>query len=64
MNCKKCNTPIILVPSAAESAKKDNDGTTAAYYTNLFSICTECQVASWYNRPIVKKVENKKLWQW
>jgi hypothetical protein len=42
MNCTICGQPIVLVPSAAERAAKDKDGTTASYYTNLFTEHTEC----------------------
>lgn len=53
-NCNKCGKPIILIPSAAERAKKDKfSGMTAKDYENLFPTCNECIVASWYNRPIV-----------
>ena len=45
MNCKHCHKPIVLVPSAAERAKKDVAGRTAAYYTSLFEYHTECQLA-------------------
>jgi uncharacterized protein with PIN domain len=60
MDCKKCGKPIVLVPSAAERAKKDMGGNSAAYYTNLFTVCNECTIASWYGRPIVpyKKPKN------
>lgn len=47
-NCKKCNKPIILVPSATERAKKF--GETPKFYLDLFQVCTECTVKSWYNR--------------
>jgi len=47
-NCKCCQKPIVLVPSAAERARKY--GKTAAYYRNLFSVCNECKVKSWYSR--------------
>ena len=46
MNCKKCNTPIVLSPSASERAEKY--GNTPAYYKDLFTVCSECQVTSWY----------------
>lgn len=52
MNCKKCNTPIVLSPSASDRAK--NSQHTAEYYTNLFTVCTSCQTKSWHypiNRP-------------
>ena len=50
LNCKCCQKPIILVPSAEERAAKDRNGNTAAYYRNLFKICSDCQVKSWYSR--------------
>ena len=46
MNCKKCNTPIVLSPSASDRAKKY--GETAEYYTKRFTVCSECQIKSWY----------------
>ena len=52
-NCNKCGKPIILVPSAAERAKKDISGKSAKYYEDLFQTCNDCTVASWYGRPIV-----------
>jgi len=44
MKCKHCNREIVLVPSAAERAKKDRAGNPAAYYTNLFQYHTDCQL--------------------
>lgn len=46
--CKKCQKPIILIPSATERAKKY--GETAKYYLDLFQVCTECTIKSWYER--------------
>lgn len=45
MNCSICGKPIILVPSAAERARSDVTGKTAAYYTGLFTEHSECVVA-------------------
>jgi hypothetical protein len=45
MNCTICNKPIILVPSAAERARNDVTGKTAAYYTSLFTEHSACAVA-------------------
>ena len=45
MNCKHCNQPIVLVPSAAERAKRDCTGKTAEYYTNLFDYHAACTLA-------------------
>lgn len=45
MNCTICGKPIVLVPSAAERARKDVTGKTAAYYTSLFTEHGECVVA-------------------
>lgn len=36
MNCGICGKPVVLVPSAAERARTDVTGKTAAYYTALF----------------------------
>ena len=47
-NCTVCNKPIVLVPSAAERAKKY--GQTPAYYLNLFTTHSECQTKQWYDR--------------
>lgn len=48
--CKKCQKPIILSPSAEERASKDITGKTAKYYLDLFQVCTECTIKSWYER--------------
>lgn len=42
MKCKHCGKEVVLVPSAAERAKKDVTGKTAAYYTSLFDYHAEC----------------------
>lgn len=42
MNCSICNKPIVLIPSAAERAKKDVAGRPASYFTNLFREHVEC----------------------
>lgn len=42
MNCKICNKPIVLGPTAAERAAKDTTGKTATYYTNLFQTHATC----------------------
>jgi hypothetical protein len=42
MNCTICHKPIVLVPSAAERAKKDKAGNTASYYTSLFTEHSDC----------------------
>ena len=43
MNCTICKQPIVLVPSAAERARKV--GGTAAYYTSLFTEHAHCTMA-------------------
>ena len=43
MNCAICQKPIILVPSAAERARKF--GGKASDYTRLFTTHTDCQLA-------------------
>lgn len=43
MNCTICKKPIVLVPSAAERARKF--GETAAHYTALFTTHGHCAVA-------------------
>ncbi len=45
MNCTICKKPIVLVPSAAERARKDVTGKTAAYYTSLFTEHATCTLA-------------------
>jgi hypothetical protein len=45
MNCTICKKPITLVPSAAERARKDVTGKTAAYYTSLFTEHAACTLA-------------------
>jgi hypothetical protein len=43
MNCTICGKPVVLSPSAAERAAKDNDPShTAAYYTRLFPTHSDC----------------------
>lgn len=42
MKCKHCHKEVVLVPSAAERAKKDATGKTAEYYTSLFEYHAEC----------------------
>ena len=44
MNCNICNKPVVLVPSAAERARKH--GETPAYYTKLFSQHSDCALAA------------------
>lgn len=44
MICRHCNKPVILVPSAAERARKDVTGKSAAYYTSLFPTHAECSI--------------------
>ena len=43
MNCSICNKPIILIPSAAERARKF--GGKPSDYTRLFITHTECHLA-------------------
>lgn len=42
MNCTYCNKPIILVPSAAERAKKS--GGKPSDYTAMFTMHSQCQI--------------------
>lgn len=42
MNCKFCNKPVILSPSAEERARKCVTGHSAAYYRNLFRYHADC----------------------
>jgi hypothetical protein len=42
MNCSFCSKPVVLVPSAAERAKKL--GKSASYYTALFPNHTDCLI--------------------
>ena len=51
-NCNLCGKPIHLNPSAAERAAKDRSGRIAEYFRNLFTTHPDCQIASWYGRPI------------
>lgn len=41
-NCRICRRPIVLVPSAAERARKY--GETPAFYTALFDTHASCAV--------------------
>ena len=43
MNCTICSKPIVLVPSAAERAKKS--GGKPSDYTKLFTTHAKCAVA-------------------
>lgn len=45
-NCTKCNNPIVLNPSAEERSKES--GKPASYYLDLFTVCSPCQIKSWY----------------
>lgn len=45
MNCTICGKPVVLVPSAAERARSDVTGKTAAYYTSLFPTHAACTLA-------------------
>jgi hypothetical protein len=42
MNCAICGKPIVLIPSAAERARKH--GGTVAYFTRLFTEHTQCLI--------------------
>lgn len=44
-NCTICGYPVILVPSAAERAKRDVTGKTAKDYENRFTEHSECLIA-------------------
>jgi hypothetical protein len=44
MNCTICGKPIVLIPSAAERARRDVTGKTAAYYTSLFTEHAQCTI--------------------
>ncbi|HEY5793419.1 MAG TPA: hypothetical protein VIU82_00265 [Bosea sp. (in: a-proteobacteria)] len=44
-NCTLCGEPIVLVPSAAERARKDVTGKPASYYLALFTAHATCTVA-------------------
>ena len=43
MNCRICDKPIVLVPSARERAARF--GGTPEFYTRLFTTHGSCQVA-------------------
>lgn len=53
MLCQVCKKEVVLVPSAQERAKKDRSGKTADYYTKLFPMHTDCQLAK-LGRVVVK----------
>lgn len=44
MICDLCGKPVVLSPSAAERAKKDVTGKSAAYYTSLFPRHAVCEI--------------------
>lgn len=57
--CTICNKEIVLVPSAAERAKKY--GGTAEYYTSLFTTHSECFVnkRSQESTELMRKISKK-----
>ena len=50
MKCIHCNKEVILVPSAADRARKDVTGKSAAYYTALFPRHAACELSLRENR--------------
>ena len=42
MKCYICGKEVVLVPSAAERARKCRQGYPASYYTKLFPSHAEC----------------------
>ena len=44
MNCRICNQPIRLVPTAEERAKGSYVGQTADYYRKLFTTHATCEL--------------------
>lgn len=40
--CPICNEKIVLIPSAAERARKDPTGKSAKYYEDLFPYHDKC----------------------
>jgi hypothetical protein len=44
MNCTICGKRVVLIPSAAERARKDVTGKSAKYYTALFPRHAECEL--------------------
>lgn len=44
MKCTHCKREIVLIPSAAERAKKDVTGKSAEYYTKLFPRHAKCEL--------------------
>jgi len=45
MKCTHCGKEVILKPSAAERARKDVTGKSAAYFTALFPRHAACELA-------------------
>lgn len=50
MKCLHCGKEVVLVPSAAERARKDVNRRPAAYYTSLFPRHAACELALRENR--------------
>lgn len=44
MKCTLCGKEVVLIPSAAERARSDVTGETAAYYTSLFPRHAACEL--------------------
>ena len=61
MRCTHCNKEIILIPSAAERARQDVTGKSAAYYTALFPRHAACELALRNNRAEALRSAGKPL---
>lgn len=61
MKCTICHQEIKLVPSAAERAKKDKAGNTAAYYTGLFTEHADCTLRKRQDetRALMKRIKEQ-----
>ena len=61
-NCPECGKAIILNPSAEQRAKKDLSGNTAAYYTSLFTIHSDCLIQKRNRETIelINRINEKK----
>ena len=59
MNCNICGKPVVLVPSAAERARKSDK--PASYYTGLFPTHASCAVKKRTEeaKELMRKINNE-----
>lgn len=59
MKCTICGGEVILIPSAAERARKYGDH-IASYYTSLFPTHTHCQLAK-NKAAVIELIQRTKI---